>query len=544
MASLKEFLERGGDICVLDTGSTDDTVKIAKELGCRVFEENFSRIVTKEEAEAINAKIDPSEKPVIKEGDSVFNFAAARNRVTELAENDWVWHVDADEVFTKLDIDKVDEICSIPNSANISTDFIFSHLSNGMPQTAFRHCKLFNRKYLKWVNMVHECLAVVDDMRGKTHHLGHEFVKLEHFQNMETNRSGYLRGLALDTYLNPLNDRNSHYYGRELYWDGWPKSAIKEFERHVEMKKWPTEAAQSMMFIGKCYRLLGDEQKAIEWFLKSFYLESNRRVALIELCDLYLAKKDYQKVACYAAMALEIPLVYYYSNQMSHYRDIPHWYMYIAKWWLGDKKGSKEHWKKAIEYDPTNHKYIKDAVFYGEQLPDGWFLPDDIKQYRILVGGLIGGSTFIELGTWLGRSLCSVADIIKAKNLKVIAVDTFEGTSNEGHAHDLAKKISIFYGFQNNLKRFGIEDNVTIMQMTTDEAVKKVKGKYPLIFIDADHSYESIKTDITKWREKLKKGGIISGHDYSPKQWPGVVKAVTESLGEVKTGGLVWYKQL
>ena len=35
------------------------------------------------------------------------------------------------------------------------------------------------------------------------------------------------------------------------------------------------------------------------------------------------------------------------------------------------------------------------------------------------------------------------------------------------------------------------------------------------VFIDADHSYEGVKTDIFYWRPKVKKGGLLGGHDYA-----------------------------
>lgn len=39
-------------------------------------------------------------------------------------------------------------------------------------------------------------------------------------------------------------------------------------------------------------------------------------------------------------------------------------------------------------------------------------------------------------------------------------------------------------------------------------------GYFDLVFIDADHSYEGVKKDINAWYNKVRDGGIVSGHDY------------------------------
>jgi len=51
---------------------------------------------------------------------------------------------------------------------------------------------------------------------------------------------------------------------------------------------------------------------------------------------------------------------------------------------------------------------------------------------------------------------------------------------------------------------------------------------YDFIYIDALHDYKSVKDDIIAWYPKVRNGGILSGHDYDEKAWPGVFKAVNE----------------
>ncbi len=56
----------------------------------------------------------------------------------------------------------------------------------------------------------------------------------------------------------------------------------------------------------------------------------------------------------------------------------------------------------------------------------------------------------------------------------------------------------------------------------------KMFGYIDFAFIDADHSYEGCANDIELWYDKIKPGGVIAGHDYNEKLFPGVVRAVDE----------------
>lgn len=52
-------------------------------------------------------------------------------------------------------------------------------------------------------------------------------------------------------------------------------------------------------------------------------------------------------------------------------------------------------------------------------------------------------------------------------------------------------------------------------------------GELDWCYIDADHTYESVSTDHALWSPKVRAGGIVSGHDYSP-EFPGVTRMVDE----------------
>ena len=52
-------------------------------------------------------------------------------------------------------------------------------------------------------------------------------------------------------------------------------------------------------------------------------------------------------------------------------------------------------------------------------------------------------------------------------------------------------------------------------------------GSLCCVYIDADHTYESVTEDITAWLPKIRAGGVICGHDYSG-GWKEVVRAVDD----------------
>ncbi len=86
--------------------------------------------------------------------------------------------------------------------------------------------------------------------------------------------------------------------------------------------------------------------------------------------------------------------------------------------------------------------------------------------------------------------------------------------------------------YKKTLKRVEFAgDRAVIMRMFSHEAVKKIQdGSLDFVFIDGDHSYTGVSTDIKMWLCKIKKGGWIGGHDLNHPRLPGVSKAVFEAF--------------
>lgn len=154
-----------------------------------------------------------------------------------------------------------------------------------------------------------------------------------------------------------------------------------------------------------------------------------------------------------------------------------------------------------------------------------------IKRWEVLTNLLKNRphSFGIEVGVNIGNNITRLAPNLP--NLKtVIGVDPY----NEPPATKWGR-IDNYLIFLNELQSTP-QLKISYLKMPSEEASNLFqKEVFDFVFIDGDHLYESVKTDIKVWLPKVKPGGIMAGHDYrkghyKTKQKWGVVEAVTESF--------------
>lgn len=152
--------------------------------------------------------------------------------------------------------------------------------------------------------------------------------------------------------------------------------------------------------------------------------------------------------------------------------------------------------------------------------------------YKLAVNKFSDDSTFVEIGSWMGKSASCLGQLIKEskKNIKVFAVDTFEGSEEHTEiVNDIRNNsTSLLEIFQRNMSLCEVDDIVSPIQgRSLDIASQFDDESIDFIFIDASHDYENVLADITAWYPKLKPGGLIAGDDYAL-CWSGVIQAVDE----------------
>ncbi len=177
-------------------------------------------------------------------------------------------------------------------------------------------------------------------------------------------------------------------------------------------------------------------------------------------------------------------------------------------------------------------------VILNDGLPNRLTPEADLEALADIVRGY-RDPVVIEIGSWVGHSALR---IMEAGAKKLYCIDTWTGGSDQNdRANQKYAKLdrdAIYHEFLKNVDPY-LYYQLMPLRMDSLKAAKECPITADIIFIDADHTYESVKADIAAWMPHLRPGGTLCGHDYDP-IWPGVVQAVDEAGLGCISGISIW----
>ncbi len=163
----------------------------------------------------------------------------------------------------------------------------------------------------------------------------------------------------------------------------------------------------------------------------------------------------------------------------------------------------------------------------------------NVKRKQLLEQMPVGGAC-AEIGVWEGDFSARILEINRPRLLHLIDPWKYESDETYKSAWYGGKKASnqeqMDAVYSHVAKRFATqiqEGTVTIHRSPSSEAVSDfADGYFDWIYIDGNHLYEFVKLDLELWYPKVKRGGYITGDDYTEREdlWfkGGVKKAVDE----------------
>lgn len=175
---------------------------------------------------------------------------------------------------------------------------------------------------------------------------------------------------------------------------------------------------------------------------------------------------------------------------------------------------------------------VQAAVEAADKVP-GWMTRAELAWLAEQAGKVPPGGSWLEIGVHTGRSLLCVAMALPTGAF-LHGVDCQLWV----HGHDAWP----FVRTLEQIVQLRPDIKLGLHRKTAAAALQQfADSSLDVVFIDADHSDQGTSREIILYQPKLQAGGLLSGHDYNPTGWPGVVSAVDRLLPEREVGpGSIW----
>jgi len=219
------------EIVIVDTGSKDETKKVAESFGARVLDFAW-----------------------------VDDFSAARNFSFSNVKSDFTFWLDADDEILLVDLAKLTQLKKELGSADAYLmTYDYAQDEYGRTIMKFpRHRIVKTGKGIHWKHPIHECLQFPPNTRMKDT----DIVVTHRRKAGHLDRNlGILRKAVKDT---PNDQRMRFYLAKECYSGGLLEEAAQNFEEHIKHWDAHDNIVHSHVMLGQCYWRLKQDEKAID----------------------------------------------------------------------------------------------------------------------------------------------------------------------------------------------------------------------------------------------------------------------------------------
>lgn len=252
LARCLESVKDADEIIVVDTGSTDRTIEIAKKFTDKVYTD-FTWCD---------------------------DFAKARNHAKSKATKDWIFSIDADEYC--WDFSKVRE------AVELAKDNVSVYMHQGGGPGYFRVPRIFrNDPDIIWCGAIHNHMGVTPNgdarginMSGSGEDVGSVHITYDYSPAHAKDPDRTLR-ILLKEVEDPTKVREMYYLGREYWYKGRYHDAIKWFGKHVISTNFEAEKADSFLTMARCYSTLGMDEDARDACLQAIKINPYFKEAIL-----------------------------------------------------------------------------------------------------------------------------------------------------------------------------------------------------------------------------------------------------------------------
>ncbi|THE09243.1 glycosyltransferase [Bacillus timonensis] len=327
------------EINIVDTGSTDRTVEIAKQYTDRVFFFEW-----------------------------IGNFAAARNESFKYATKEYILYLDADDVLLEEDRKKFKEL---KETLDQSVDSVSMYYDAGTDEFGnvtlrYRRNRLVKReKNFVWKGDCHQYLEVYGKIINSDISVTHKKVKHSVGRNLNIYQNKIDRG-------DKFSARDYFYYGNELRENGHYEKAIDAYDKNIALKEgWIEDKVYACINKADCYRFLGDLENELKSLFQSFEFSKTPRA---ETCSRigynFQIKREYNAAIYWYNLATQLhpDSAKWSFSYPAYYTWYPHLQMCVCYYNLGQLQKSYYHNEEAAKYRPQDPRILHNKKLLEEKL--------------------------------------------------------------------------------------------------------------------------------------------------------------------------------
>jgi glycosyltransferase involved in cell wall biosynthesis len=277
---VKRWYESAKDadyLLIADTGSTDRTVEIAKELGINVF----------------NISIKP------------WRFDDSRNAALALLPDDidYCVSMDMDETLSEGWRECLEKMNS--DIVTYYFNMTFKDEAETVPLNRFINERIHKRHGFRWKALMHEYL-VPDRIENPTMEFC-EGLEVSHHPDLEKSREQY-NDLIKAALAEDPDSARYHYYEAVQLKPIDKKASAKMFKKYLKLKNLPDREQVTGVY---CELAKLEKSKFKYWLNKAIDFNPNRREPYVMLAVDAYTKKDWEECFMYISKALKITKKYY-----------------------------------------------------------------------------------------------------------------------------------------------------------------------------------------------------------------------------------------
>ncbi|NGY89792.1 glycosyltransferase [Bacillus megaterium] len=335
---LESIYQLVDEINIIDTGSNDQTKRIASKYTDRIYDFEW-----------------------------VHDFSKARNYAFEQATKDYILWLDADDVFLEEDQQKLLTLkLKLESSVDsVTMKYILATDEYGNVTSSLRRNRLVKRRNgFRWIGAVHEYLEVWGNIMNSEVAVTHKSIHHDTDRNLKIYEKKLLTG-------EEFSPRDLYYFANELKDHRQFKRAIEFYEKFLSTEKgWIEDNIAACRSLADCYHEIFDKERMIKSLLRSFTYTAPRPEICCRLAHYFIEQKDYQSAVFWYDSATKTGVT---SDNLGIQNQaystwIPHIQLCVCYDALGDYEKANHHNELAGTYRPNDPKYLHNKEYLKTKL--------------------------------------------------------------------------------------------------------------------------------------------------------------------------------